>query len=470
MEGSSIHDIHASHHSAVGSASVGPSGPPVPPSSIPGVPPSANRSLPPLAYYSHEEGRGHGHQHVRERELPVEVRDPKRMKTKHMQCDHPDHYRPPLLPGPPRKLSMPPPPPPWPPASSLLAPVNNTSGRGQFLGALDPDTVLPLAGLKKEGNDWFAAFNPKVKRVLDVALVHTLRHNSVVCCVRFSADGRFLATGCNRTAQIYDIKTSAKTRVLLHETARTGYMYICSIWDIAKKRIHHVLDGHRAVIYSLDFSPDGRFMASGSGDKTVRVWDMVDGSSKTFTLNGPDPLDDIGELASVAISPNGQLVAAGSTDVVIRIWDVVTGSLVERLSGHRDSVYSVAFTPDGKGLLSGSLDKTLKYWDLDDLVYGAKQKDAVNGPGEQELKEYTMNFTGHTDYVLSLAVSHDGRWVVSGSKDCGVRFWDSRTATMQCVLQGHKNSVISVDCSPVGNILATGGGDWEVQIWSYQTI
>jgi WD40 repeat protein len=84
--------------------------------------------------------------------------------------------------------------------------------------------------MKKEGSDWFAIFNPNVKRVLDVSLVHTLMHEryvfvcefdglfeayhlacSVVCCVRFSADGKFLATGCNRTAQIYDTKTGTKT-------------------------------------------------------------------------------------------------------------------------------------------------------------------------------------------------------------------------------------------------------------------
>jgi len=64
---------------------------------------------------------------------------------------------------------------------------------------------------KREGVDWFALFNHKVKRVLDVNLVHTLMHESVVCCVRFSADGKYLATGCNRTAQIYDAKTGAKT-------------------------------------------------------------------------------------------------------------------------------------------------------------------------------------------------------------------------------------------------------------------
>jgi len=78
-----------------------------------------------------------------------------------------------------------------------------------------------------------------------------------------------------------------------------------------------------------------------------------------------------------------------------------------------------------------------------------------------------MNFMGHKDYVLSVAVSHDGHWVVSGSKDRGVQFWDSKTAVVQSMLQGHKNSVISIDLSPTNNILATGSGDWQARIWSY---
>jgi general transcriptional corepressor TUP1 len=97
--------------------------------------------------------------------------------------------------------------------------------------------------------------------------------------------------------------------------------------------------------------------------------------------------------------------------------------------------------------VSGSLDKTLKYWDL-----GSQDVAIKDGNGN-----CTMNFTGHKvttaffdlsvcesncfqDYVLSVAVSHDGQWVVSGSKDRGVQFWDARTATVQLMLQGHKNS------------------------------
>ena len=126
-------------------------------------------------------------------------------------------------------------------------------------------------------------------------------------------------------------------------------------------------------------------------------------------------------MTSVAISPNGQFVAAGSLDTVVRIWDVATGVLVERLRGHRDSVYSVAFTPDGKGLVSGSLDKTLKFWDVSALsVPSAKRKDGPGGggatgpgtPGQGAVVKNgdkgspcTMNFTGHKVPHASLSFS-----------------------------------------------------------------
>ncbi len=100
-----------------------------------------------------------------------------------------------------------------------------------------------------------------------------------------------------------------------------------------------------------------------------------------------------------------RFVAAGSLDTVIRIWDLTTGDLVERLRGHRDCVYGVAFTPDGKGLVSGSLDKTLKFWDVGGLyLSNAKRAAGGNGvmdpvpPGQVAIGKKspcTMNFTGH---------------------------------------------------------------------------
>lgn len=171
-------------------------------------------------------------------------------------------------------------------------------------------------------------------------------------------------------------------------------------------------------------------------------------------VNIPEPNNVDAGVTSVCFSPDGRLVAAGSLDSVVHVWDVHTGQLFENLKGHRDSVNTVAFTPDGKGIVSGSLDKTLKYWDVRPLLGSIEGDPEESGLGSadrdagkegsssvvEKADQCTMNFTGHKDYVFSVAVSHDGKWVVSGSKDLGVQFWDANSGVVQCMLQGHKKS------------------------------
>ncbi|GAA5989426.1 hypothetical protein JCM10908_000469 [Rhodotorula pacifica] len=367
------------------------------------------------------------------------------------------------------------------------APASSTAA------GFDPETAPK--DLKKEGSDWMTMFNPNVKRVLDVGLVHTLVHDSVVCCVRFSPDGKALATGCNRNTTLYDTKTGAKIAILFDESSNAkadNYIRsvsfspdgkylatgsedrIVRIWNLAQKRILQVFQGHKSEIYSLTFSPDGRRLVSGSGDKTARMWDLETGSC-IFTLTIDDitiaengPVD--AGVTSVVFSPDGKFLAAGSLDTVVRIWDAETGQLLDKLKGHMDSVYSVAFSPDGRYLVSGSLDKTLKMFDIGSLRHALATggRDAPVGEGGKTKCLTTLQ--GHKDYVLSVDISPDGAWIVSGSKDRGVQFWDPKTAKAQFMLQGHKNSVISVAVSSAGGLVATGSGDWSARIWSYERI
>jgi glucose repression regulatory protein TUP1 len=235
--------------------------------------------------------------------------------------------------------------------------------------------------LKKEGSDWFAVFNPRARRVLDVDLIHNLPHQSVVCCVRFSLDGRFVATGCNRSAQIFDVETGHPIAHLQDGSLpEDGDLYIRSVcfspsglylatgaedkvirvWDINSRQIKHQFTGHEQDIYSLDFARNGKIIASGSGDRSVRLWDL-ERNEQVANFSIEDG------VTTVAISPDNRFVAAGSLDKSVRVWDIASGRLVVRLEGeqgHKDSVYSVAFAPSGDRLVSGSLDKTIKMWEL----------------------------------------------------------------------------------------------------------
>ncbi|KAJ9643062.1 general transcription repressor [Coniosporium tulheliwenetii] len=366
-------------------------------------------------------------------------------------------------------------PPPGQPQNALTAFQRPHPNVGNTLADLEVDHVSE--NYKREGNDWFAIFNPSIRRVLDVQLVHNLPHQSVVCCVRFSRDGRYVATGCNRSAQIFNVEDGRLAAHLQDSSLpEDGDLYIRSVcfspdgkylatgaedkiirvWDIASRTIKHQFTGHDQDIYSLDFAPNGRMIASGSGDRTVRLWD-IESNSQMLQLSIEDG------VTTVAISPDNRFVAAGSLDKSVRVWDTTSGYLVERLEGdvgHKDSVYSVAFAPNGRDLVSGSLDKTIKMWEL------TAPPHRVPGSGPKGGK-CIRTFEGHKDFVLSVALTPDGSWVLSGSKDRGVQFWDPNTGVAQLMLQGHKNSVISVAPSPQGTLFATGSGDMRARIWSY---
>ena len=157
-------------------------------------------------------------------------------------------------------------------------------------------------------------------------------------------------------------------------------------------------EAHQDWVLSVAISPDGRLLASGSYDRTIKLWSLPDGALLK-TLNGLSPM-----YPSLAISPDGRLLAWGNTSSAVVLWSLPDGGVLKTLTGHSDFVLSVAFSPDGRLLASSSMDKTIKLWSLPD---GALLK----------------TLTGHTGYVESVAISLDGRLLASGSDDRTIKLW-----------------------------------------------
>lgn len=185
------------------------------------------------------------------------------------------------------------------------------------------------------------------------------------------------------------------------------------IWQLPEGSLVRSLTAQSNWVVSVNFSPDGQFLASGSFDTTVCLWRVSDWSL-AHTLTG-----HVGVVRPVAFSPDGTLLASGSGDTTIRLWQVSDGSLVRTLFGHTADVESLAFSPDGRTLASGSEDTLIHLWDVADGT-------AIR----------TM--AGHGYFVYALAYAPDGLSLASaGGEDNTLRLWRpadgilSRTFTME---------------------------------------
>jgi len=258
------------------------------------------------------------------------------------------------------------------------------------------------------------------------------------------------------------------------------------LWDVGTGQVVRTLSGHTGWVRSVAFSPDGRLLASGSRDRTIRLWD-VEAGQVVRTLSGHTDW-----VSSVAFSPDGRLLASGSDDRTIRLWDVGTGQVVRTLSGHTYSVNSVAFSPDGRLLASGSVDRTIRLWDVgtgkvvrtlsghtysvNSVAFSPDGKLLASGSWDGTIwlwdvgtGQVVRTLSGHTGGVNSVAFSPDGRLLASGSFDETIRLWDVGTGQVVRTLSGHTDWVNSVVFSPDGRHLASGGADGTLRIWAVRT-
>ncbi|CAG7851405.1 Vegetative incompatibility protein HET-E-1 [Serendipita indica DSM 11827] len=238
-------------------------------------------------------------------------------------------------------------------------------------------------------------------------------HTNWVKCLAFSPDGRCLASGsgwhCTPVGWDHRVWPSRQMGAVLH--LDLGIRTV-RLWDGTTGASLGTLEGHTSSVQCLAFSPDGRRLASGSGDRTVRLWDGT---------------------------TDGRRLASGSRDRTVRLWDGTTGASLGTLEGHTGLVQCLAFSPDGRHLASGSRDGTVCLWD------------GTTGASLGTLE-------GHTNWVQCLAFSPDGRCLASGSWDGTVRLWDGTTGASLGALEGHTDWVQCLAFSPDGHRLASGSG------------
>jgi len=203
--------------------------------------------------------------------------------------------------------------------------------------------------------------------------------------------------------------------------------------------------GHTEPVWGLAFSPDSTYVATGSVDKTARLW-------KTENCEPVRVFDTLDGLASVDFSPDGKYLATAGWDGPVKLWNVETGEELRQFIGHTCYfVKIVRFSPDGKYLLTGSCDKTARLWDV-----------------QTGLALYTFN--GQTNQIWTVAFSGDGRYILTGSHDKTVWLWDLQQAYGEHPrFLGHSDSMWSVAISPDGQRLVTGGSGQSTRSWDVRT-
>ena len=250
------------------------------------------------------------------------------------------------------------------------------------------------------------------------------------------------------------------------------------------------LVGHTDPVYAVDFTPDGKWIVTGSFDKTLRLWDTATNKS-VHTLQG-----HTGIVLAVTISKDGSRIASGSLDKTIRLWDIPTHSQAASLTGHGSQIYGLAFSPDGKLLASASNDKTVRLWDIEQkrqlktlsnqgaavysVAFSPDGKTLLTGGADKTVRlievetgKEIRRFTGPEFAVYSVAFSPNGQTIAAAGVGLGfnrkVFLWNVAGEEPVKIIGGHKDDVYRVQFNRKGNRLLTAGYSGTINIWETGT-
>ncbi|GBO52900.1 high-affnity carbon uptake protein Hat/HatR [Pseudanabaena sp. lw0831] len=226
--------------------------------------------------------------------------------------------------------------------------------------------------------------------------------------------------------------------------ASGSYDNTIKLWSIEEKELI-TFKGHTAGITSVAFSPDGKMLASGSNDNTIKLWSIE--GKELITIKGHS-----NKVLSIAFSPNGKMIASSSHDNTIKLWDLEGRELITFTENHDNAPVmftSLTFSPNGK-IIASAFDNTIKLWDLEDTTKA-------------------IIFKGHADlgFVNSVAFSPYFPLIASGSTDNTIKLWNLEGKEL-ITLTGHSSWINSVIFSPNGDMIASGSLDKTIKLWNLE--
>jgi WD40 repeat protein len=359
--------------------------------------------------------------------------------------------------------------------------------------AFSPDGQWALAGL----------FADHTARMWDVKTGKELQefsgHTDRVLEGAFSPDGKWVITGsADQTARLWEAATGKELRVFQGHTDQVQsvafspdgkQVVTCSsdatirLWDALTGQTLRIFKGHDNGVYSVVFSPDGKSLLSGSSDRTARLWDIQTGRElRQFKGHS-------GTIRAAIFSRDGKQILTASDDTTARLWDAETGELLRVFGGHLDGVGKAIFAPDGRSVFTASWDDTIRQWTVGQaervFTLPASYSASLFAPDGQTILveafkgnlawledartgRQLVRFSGHTADIVSMVVSKDKKYVLTGSFDKTARLWDAATGQELHVFRGFTDWV-NVNFSDDGKLVITWsntwGGDRMVRVW-----